>query len=284
MGREQNRRRWRRTSKKGSQVHESGGLGTRRPAKTVSGDELATRLLKHGASQRTFGEMIEEAVVMWRISDGNSVSELCSEIEEFIANAARNAAAAMELVQEMSGPDERHLYTALKKYVEDTGQALKEVDKRLKSVGSSLGKLFPELPEDAEDGMSWRSLIGRRDVIAHRLLSMDDNRVFEEARRDFALLHLLLSSIYFSPSITDIRGGRNLSFVSKAELLRQLEPSNLGDSPFNIGSSIVVVFEDVRLGLQWLRIARTQNDRMLIASSMEGAGRLAVHAANGPGL
>ena len=90
--------------------------------------------------------------------------------------------------------------TALKKYVEDTCAALKEVDNTLEKNNSSLSQLFYEIPQGtSESELSWRSLIGRRDVIAHQLLTVNGERVYYEAKRDFDSLYQLLTRIYFSP-------------------------------------------------------------------------------------
>ena len=88
---------------------------------------------------------------------------------------------------------------ALKKYVEDTCEAIKQVDNELKGNGSSLETLLFEIPGESDNQVSWRNLIGRRDVIAHRLLTVDDERVYREAERDFCLLVELISRVYFVP-------------------------------------------------------------------------------------
>ena len=79
-----------------------------------------------------------------------------------MSSAARNAKSALDVIYRMRGLStlqDRDLLTALKKYVEDTCQAIKDVDNSLKNRQSSLADLLPEIPhETAADEVSWRSL------------------------------------------------------------------------------------------------------------------------------
>ena len=170
--------------------------------RTITTD-TATWLAKrerHGATRVDMDEMNQDAVVNFPISTNKTIAEPCVEMSEFIAAAARSAVNAVEVLDRLNTEDDPHLVAALKRYVEDTGQALKEVDNRLKKLHSGLNELFPEIP-------SWKSLIRRRDVIAHQILTLDDGKVREEADRDFRSLCQLLSNIHFDPTIIDIEQG-----------------------------------------------------------------------------
>ena len=164
---------------------------------------LTSRLVGHGATEVEIPELFKQSQVIWQLAEGVEVSETCVALEEFMSNAARNAQSAINVIARMEGNEDHDLVAAMKKYVEDTGQSIKEVDDRLKEKESSLSALFSEIPDESEDEVSWRNLIGRRNVIAHKLLSVDNKQVYEEAKRDFASLHQLLSNIYFVPTITN---------------------------------------------------------------------------------
>ena len=80
------------------------------------------------------------------------------------------------------------------------------IDNTLKDNGSSLESLLFEIPDEgSEDEVTWRSLVARRDVIAHRSLTVDNKRVHQEAQRDFDCLHQLPSKINFVPTKTDLK-------------------------------------------------------------------------------
>ena len=96
-----------------------------------------------------------------------------------MASAARNCRSALDVTARMGSMDgtkDPDLLTALKKYVENTCEAIKQVDNRLKREGSSLAQVLFEIPEASVGDVSWRELIGRRDVLAHQLLTIDDER------------------------------------------------------------------------------------------------------------
>ena len=157
------------------------------------------------------------------------------------------------------------LMNALKKYVEDTCEAIKEVDNELKRNGSSLEKLLFEIPGESDDQVSWRNLIGRRDVIAHKLLTVDDERVYREAERDFGLLEELISRVYFVPIKTDFGAGRGAAPLMRVEVLDKLTPSVGGERP-RIGTSVVFVFEDLADGFVCLRMGRTKTNKITLAA------------------
>ena len=97
-------------------------------------------------------QMYEDEVVIFPVSTSRPIAEPCVEMSEFMAAAARSAVAGVEVLDRLNTEDDPHLVAALKRYVEETGQALKEVDNRLKKLHSGLNELFPEIP-------SWKSLI-----------------------------------------------------------------------------------------------------------------------------
>ena len=186
-----------------------------------------------------------------------------------MSSATRNCRRANNLIAGMSGGEGRKdadLMTALRKYVEDACAAVKEVDDELKRNGSSLDALLFEIPGKADDHVSWRGLIGRRDVIAHQLLTVDDERVYREAERDFGLLEQLISRVYFAPIKTDFGAGRGAAPLMRMDILKNLAPVTQGERP-RIGNSIVFVFEDAVDGFVWVRMGRTEKDKIALASS-----------------
>ena len=134
-------------------------------------------------------KLYRESPVVFRIRPDDEISETCIHLEEFMSSAARNSKNALKVIDRMNGSGktkDTDLLTALKKYVEDTCEAIKKVDSTLKDNNSGLQSLLIEIPnETSEDEVSWRSLVTRRDVIAHGLLTVDDDRVYMEAVRDF---------------------------------------------------------------------------------------------------
>ena len=84
----------------------------------------------------------------------------------------------------------------------------------------------------------------RRDVIAHRLLTVDDERVYREAERGFGLLKELISRVHFVPIKTDFRAGRGPQPLMRREVLASLTPAAKGERP-QIGTVLVFVCEDV---------------------------------------
>ena len=234
---------------------------------------LISRLVDHGAKQVEIRELFKESQVIWQIRPDHEISDTCIQLEEFMASGARNTQNALGVIERMGGSDnrqDRDLLTALKKYVEDSCEAIKVVDNKLKDNRSSLESLLFEIPNDTlDDEVSWRNLIGRRDVIAHRLLTVDDNRVYMEAVRDFGLLDQLLSKVYFVPVKTTFASNKGFMPLFKARILRRLAPSRAGEIP-SIGQSLIFVCEDIDEGIVSFRMGRSTTNKVLLASSRTG--------------
>ena len=231
-------------------------------------DRFVSRLVKHGASHVSIAELVSQGQIIWTIGSDQQVSEACLHAEEFMSSAARTCRGARGVLARMRSGDGRNdvdLMTALKKYVEDTCGAIKEVDNELKRNGSSLDKLLFEIPGESDDRVSWRNLIGRRDVIAHQLLTVDDERVFREAKRDFGSLEELISRVYFAPIKTEFRAGKGASPLMRMEAIKKLIPVVGGERP-RIGTSVVFVFEDVVDGFVCLRMGRTKMNKVTLAT------------------
>ena len=230
---------------------------------------LISRMVKHGAKHVDRAQLFKEAQIVWQIRAGEEISNTCIHLEEFMSSAARNCKKALEVMNELDKSEstrDEHLMTALKKYVEDTCAALKEVDDTLRRQESSLSSLFYEIPGGtSESELSWRSLIGRRDVIAHQLLTVDSARVYNEAKRDFGFLHKLISRVYFSPVKTNIGADRGFSPLLKTDAIKQLKPSKHGSTP-KIGESLIFVCEDIVDGFLSFRLGRSENNRALLST------------------
>ena len=245
---------------------------------TVDAQRFFEERERRGAKIVDVEALHEQAVITFPISPNDLISEMCLECMEFISSAARDAAAAIDVLDWLDGDDDAHLVTALKKYVEDTGEALKQIDARLKKRGSSLSELFPDLPARAEDTAAWKDLIGRRDVIAHKILTVDDEQVRQEADRDFRRLHALLRNIHFVPTVTDQQSGRLFQVLVRGTEVNRLVPVQPGsDITANPGSSLILVCEDVQQGMLTFRLGRSPENRALVASSAVGSYRLDIH-------
>ena len=227
-----------------------------------------SRLVKHGVSHVSMPELVASAQIIWSIRSDQEVSEACLHAEEFMLSAARTCRRAQSIIDRMrraEGRKDSDLMTALKKYVEDTCGAIKEIDNKLKRTGSSLETLLFEIPGESDNQVSWRNLIGRRDVIAHRLLTVDDERVYREAERDFGLLKELISRVHFVPIKTDFRAGRGPQPLMRREVLASLTPAAKGERP-QIGTVLVFVCEDVVDGFVCLRMGRTETNTITLAA------------------
>ena len=228
-----------------------------------------------GATRVEMDEMFEDAVISFPVSTSNLIAEPCVEMYEFMSAAARSAVAGVEVLDRLNTEDDPHLVAALKRYVEDTGQALKEVDNRLKKLHSGLNELFPEIS-------SWKSLIGRRDVIAHQVLTLDDGKVREEADRDFRALCQLLPNIHFAPKIIDLEQGIGLEVCLRLDQLRDLAPSEAGQEAFVLGGTLMIVCLDARKGIVTFRLGRGPDNQALLAASHTGEYTFTVSKANPP--
>ena len=243
-------------------------------------------MVRHGATPVELGELFKEGQVVWRIRPEEEISDTCIQLEEFMASAARNAGKAIRVIGRMSDSGNVHdgdLLTALKKYVEDTCEAIKVVDNKLKGKGASLESLLSELPDKTgSSSVSWRGLIARRDVIAHKLLTVDDKQVYREAVRDFGVLHQLLSNTYFVPVKTDWASNRGFSPMIKADAVRRLAPSKANTTP-GIGQSLVFICEDEQEGFLAFRLGRSHDDKIMMAASHAPRDiRIEVHAMGSP--
>ena len=233
-------------------------------------EELLQRMVKHGAEEVPVSELFQRSEIVWQIGANESISKTCVRLEEFITSAARNAQDALKVIDRMHNSDglrDNDLLTALKKYVEDTCEAIKVIDNILKNNSSSLNILFVEVPNESKsEEISWRSLIGRRDVIAHGLLTVDNEKVYREAVRDFGNLHQLLSRTYFVPVKTDLNSGRGFSPVIRGEAIKKLSPAEANKTP-NICESLIFICDDKHQGFVSLRLGRSEKNRALIAFS-----------------
>ena len=227
---------------------------------------LVARMVKHGATQVEAADMVEKSEIVWHIGANDAISETCVHAEEIMLSGARSCRKALDLMARMEPSDHSQdldLVTALRKYVEDTCEAIKQVDNALERKGSGLATLLFEIPNSLQGEMSWRDLIGRRDVMAHQLLTVDDQKVYREAQRDFGSLHALLTRVYFVPAKTNLEGGQGFGPLLKGSVLKRLSPSEPGRPP-TIGQSLVFVCEDERLGFVGFRIGRSPNNKLLI--------------------
>ena len=207
--------------------------------------------------------MFDDAAVIFPASTSRPIAEPCVEMYEFISAASRSAAAGVEVLDRLNTEDDPHLVAALKRYVEDTGQALKEIDNRLKKLHSGLNELFPEIS-------SWKDLISRRDVIAHKILTLDDDKIRKEADRDFRALCQLLSNIHFAPTVIDLEQGIGPEVAIRSNQLRKLAPSEAGQKALVLGGALVVVCLDARKGIVTFRLGRSPNNKVLLGVSHPG--------------
>ena len=230
---------------------------------------------RRGATMVEMDAMFDGAVVSFPVSSSSPIAEPCIEMYEFMSAAARSASSAVEVLDRLEKEHDRHLVAALKRYVEDSGQALKEVDNRLKKLHSGLNELLPEFP-------SWRRLIGRRDVIAHQILTLDDGRVREESDRDFRELCRLLPNIHFSPAMIDLEQGIGPRLIVRSDQLRELAPSEAGHDAFLIGGALVIVCLDARKGIVTFRLGRGTDNEALLALSHPGEYSFTVSSLKSP--
>ena len=240
-------------------------------------ERLVARMVKHGAKQVDPADLMDHAQVFWHITDKDVVSETCIHAEEVMASGARSCRAALDPLARMDrtrGARDPDLATALRKYVQDTCEAIKQVDKALEKKGSGLATLLFEIPDRSQVEMSWRDLVGRRDVMAHNLLTVDDRRVQREAQRDFGRLYEMLSRVYFVPVKSDFDAGRYVGSTIRGDALRRLSPAELG-SKVATGQGLVFIYDDERHGFVAYRWGRGANNEILI-SAPPGLHRISI--------
>lgn len=241
------------------------------------GERLVARMVKHGAKQVEMADLMGQAQVLWHITDKDVVSETCLHAGEIMASGARNCRRALDLMARTDGTEgerDPDLATALRKYVEDTCEAIRKVDDALVKRGSGLATLLFEIPDRSHDEMSWRELVGRRNVIAHNLLSVDDQRIRREAERDFGRLYEMLSRVYFVPVKSDFDAGRYVGSTIRGDALGRLSPAEPG-SKVAIGQGLVFIYEDERHGFVAYRWGRGANNEILI-SGPPGLHRISI--------
>ena len=261
-------------------VHPSSGrrcwMGTTCRSNSLTADEFSyrrRRSLRTGVLLTTKRERgltaLMSAMRFQQNSPHQEPSEICRELSEWLSKAVENAEGALRVLVLLHEGSriQGELVTALKKYVEDAGQAIKEIDNRLESHGSSLDALIFEVPSVSEDDMSWRNLIGRRDVIAHNLLRVDDERVHSEAIRDFRRLHQLLTKIGLSP----FKVGPNaegLTYGFATEALRNCTVYSGGQ--WTIGQSLIAIAEREQGGFISARIGRGPGNKLVVSLDTTG--------------
>ena len=104
----------------------------------------------------------------------------------------------------------------------------------------------------------------RRDVIAHQILTLDDGKVREEADRDFRALCQLLSNIHFDPAIIDIEQDIGPEVIIRSNLLRELAPSEAGQT-LELGGALVIVCLDAHKGIVTFRLGLGPDNQALLA-------------------
>ena len=244
-------------------------------------EKVAAGMIEHGARRVETHDLFREGTLVWHLPEGTSLSQISLRLEELMTSAARNCKRALDVIARIDSllpgqdPD---LPTALKKYVEDTCEAIKVVDNDLATRGSGLAELLVEFPSKSNrDEMTWRNLIGRRDVIVHQILTVEDRRVYAETKRDFHNLYQLLSRVFFVPAKTDIEKGTGFAPMIKTDLFDGLTRTKKGSSP-RIGESLTFVCDDQSLGFISLRLGITDSRELLVATSKPLTMSMSVYA------
>lgn len=225
---------------------------------------LIVRRVKKSASQIGMAHLMTLAQVVWCIKDDDTVSDTCIHAEELLAGGARSCHSLLDVMTRMDstdGVEDSDLAAALRKYVEDTCEAIKQADNVLNKRGTGLAMLLAEVPDRLQVVMSWRDLIGRLDVIAHRLLTVDDQRIRREAVRDFGLLHEMLSRVYFVPTKTNLKISKGFNPMFKAGTVRRFSPAKPDSQP-TIGRSLVFICEDEKSGFAAFQFSCTASNRV----------------------
>lgn len=233
-------------------------------------DKLISEMLRHGAQQVETQDLLRESVLVWSISEGTTVSRINIRLDELMSSAARNCKSALDVIKRIDtlhpvqDPD---LFAALKKYVEDTCEAIKVADNELRDRQSGLADLLQEYSGGStHSDATWKNLIGRRDVIAHQILTVDEQRVYDETKRDFHSLYSLISRVYFVPTKTDLDNEVGFQPLFRTELIKDLTPAKVGES-MRPGNSLIFICDDATHGFLSLKMGKTENNLALIAAS-----------------
>ena len=119
-------------------------------------------------------------------------------------------------------------------------------------------------------------------MIAHQILTTDEDRVREEANLDFRALSQLLPNIHFAPAITDLEQGIGPNVIVCSNRLRELAPSEAGQPAFVLGGARVIVCLDAREGIVTFRFGRSPDNEALLAVSHQGEYTFTVSEVNPP--
>ena len=235
--------------------------------RTITTD-TATWLAKrerHGATRVDMDEMYQDAVVNFPISTNKTIAEPCVEMSEFIAAAARSAVNAVEVLDRLNTEDDPHLVAALKRYVEDTGQALKEVDNRLKKLHSGSERAVPR------DSIVEKSHSSSRCDRTQNTHSRRRQRSGRKRTVTTGKLCQLLSNIHFAPTIIDLEQGVGPKVRYSLQFsCERLAPSAAGQDGFVPGGALVIVCLDARKGIVTFRLGRGPDNQALLAMSHAG--------------
>ena len=177
---------------------------------------------------------------------------------------------AIDLAQKMGAEiclqSDRDLQWALVKHVENAQEAVSSLD------AISGKKLFPilvELPLKAEnDELSWRGLIGMRQVLVHKPWAVDHAVVWRTATEEFPALLTLIESTTIDVEPTDVENGRGPTIDVSARKLISGAKTVPGDKMALTGSQ-VLVFRDVTHGLGALHVGLAEGTSVLVGASPE---------------
>ena len=215
---------------------------------------MLTRVVESGAQDEAI-KVMDYPEIVWRVGD-DEISNTCVHLEELVASAAHSGRGALSLIARINkeiGQRDVDLQTALTKYVTDTCKAIKDIDNVLRCRGSGLAQLL-DMAEPNPGELSWRDLVALRDVLAFRLLAIDDEEVTRKAAQDFEDLCGLLTQIHFVPIKLDLDKKERFNALFK---VRCIVRNSSAHESWPAVRDLVFVCEDRKSGFLSFAFKRT---------------------------
>ena len=181
--------------------------------------------------------------------------------------------AAINLSQKMSTQDDlredHDLRWGLVKHVENAQETVRALDK---AGGDRLLSVLVELPLKADgDELSWKGLIGMRNVLAHKPWDVDHTVVWQTVMEEFPILLTLIDATTIDVEPSDVVNGRHPKILVDPRTLMAGSGTTIGGRMSPIGTQ-VLVFRDLTHGLGTLHVGRSNDGTSrLVAATPEWA-------------
>ena len=160
----------------------------------------------------------------------------------------------------------------LVKHVENAQETVQALDK---ASGYRLLSVLVELPLEADgDDLSWKGLIGMRNVLAHQPWALDHAVVWRTVTEEFPILLAVIDATTIEVEPSDVENGRQPKIMVDVATLMAGTGTTIGGKMSPTGSQILV-FRDLTHGLGALHVGRSDDgtSRLVGAAPAWARGR-----------